>query len=283
MAADRKQAFVCVPGVLSRAEELYRPLWLERFGRVEYVDFDHNRFDPLWEIEQVCRVVSRLHEEGYDITLFGSSLGVSLNAFVIERLSDAYADLSSWLEFVDIDGPAGSATFKATEKLPRELITSKFGSVFFAVLGWFILFIGRMGPGLPKDKYITRPSDDVMMRLAGTSDMSDLEWRMWVKMEFKHGLRGHSSRVWAQQLQWMDVVAVSGLLKQAGESKRDLYGVYVQCTDGNDVVLQPEAQEWWMSVMAHPDARQGPNVAAPHCGYLQMQREFEAVLLPQLL
>ena len=81
-------------------------------------------------------------------------------------------------------------------------------------------------------------------------------------------------------------VGADGSLKKALESMFGHNFTYVQCTLGNGVVDQPGAQQLHQ---AYAGFGSGPNrvprlftVKAPHCAYLQMQPQFEEVLVPRL-
>jgi pimeloyl-ACP methyl ester carboxylesterase len=256
-------------GILNRVEEQYRPLNLSQYGQVEHLAYDAEKFNPDVAMNDLIARLKQL-EYSRGVVLIGSSLGGCIAAFAVNAIRRGRTDLD-WLKLVVVDSPSGSKTFKGFEWMPTWLINSWFGAVFLRVFGAIMMWVSRKGPGLPKDRYITRPRPEVMMALSGFSNLSDDEWRLWVKQMAKRGLTGHRAKVWAQQIRWMAKIGADGSLDEAVRGLDGLDVTYVMCTDGNDVVSQPEASNWWRE-------RCGADVitvAAPHCGYLQMQTEFE--------
>lgn len=262
-----KPTIIPLPGILSRGPEQYMPLDLERYGDVEWLDYKD--FSPKAIIKTVADRAEQLRLSGRPVILIGSSLGGCLAAFIVERLRSQTNGLD-WLRVIIVDAPSGAKTFKGFEKLPSWLITSWFGAVFLRVFGALMMWISRIGPGLPKDAYITKPPRDVVAWLTGDADMSLIDWQKWVKQTAKECLRGHSASVWARQIRWMTSIGDDGSLGAAAVSLIGVHTVYIACTDGNDVVTQPDAASWWQ---CHTGARV-LQVRAPHCGYLQMQHEF---------
>ena len=285
MATDRNNVIICLPGILARGEEQHKPLWLERHAEVQYFEYGQATFQPEPVIARAIGEVAKYSRAGRNVTLLGSSLGGNVAAFVTEQLARDNPDIDDWLSVVLVDAPAGSRTFTAAQAVPPGLITSPPGKVIFTAIGGTMLFVSRQGPGLPKDEFITMPSAEVMKRLAGRGDFSEEEWRDWVKQAAKSGLTGHSGSVWAEQIRWMTQVVEDGSLDRAARSLRDRRATYVQCVTGNDVVLQPKAQQWWLERMGSTnpdDSARYRTIAAPHCAYLQMQQAFEDGLVPLL-
>lgn len=276
---------VCLPGILARCEEQHRPLWLERYGEVKYLDYATSAFVPEPVIANAVSTVKSFARVGRKVCLLGSSLGGNVAAFATQQLRQDCPDLNDWFSAILVDAPAGSRTFTAAQSVPPGLITSAAGTVIFSVIGGVSLFVSRQGPGLPKDEYITRPSADVMDYLAGRRDFTDEAWRQWVKQTAKQFLTGHSGKAWAEQLRWMTNVYEDGSLDAAASSMKGLSVTYIQCTYGNDVVTQPQAQQWWLERLGSVVQGGMPawrTVEAPHCGYLQMQAEFELKIAPLL-
>lgn len=285
MATDRNNVIICLPGILARSEEQHKPLWLERHAAVQYFEYGQATFQPEPVIARAISEVNKYSRAGRTVTLLGSSLGGNVATFMTEQLAHDNPDIDDWLSVVLVDAPAGSRTFTAAQAVPPGLITSSPGKVIFTAIGAASLFVSRQGPGLPKDEFITMPSAEVMEHLAGRSDFSEEEWCDWVKQTAKKYLTGHSGSVWAEQIRWMTQVSEDGSLNRAARSLRERRVTYVQCVKGNDVVLQPKAQQWWLERIGSSNADDSPRyrtIAAPHCGYLQMQQSFENGLVPLL-
>lgn len=268
------RSVICLPGILARSGEQHRPLWPERFSdNVLYEDVSPDQsFDDY--IDQVVDRVEAEYTDGRKVVVLGSSFGGDISAFVHQRLQANHADIDDWLRLIIVDAPAGIRTFVAVPGwLSPYLVTSWFGTMIFSVIGWVTLLINRStSMGLPKDEYITRPAPDVMQHMAGRSDFSEEKWRDWVKQTAKKYLSGHSVKLWRRQIQWMTTVFEDGPLEEAARSLTGHNVWYIQCTDGNAVVAQPEAQEWWTQFIPSERVK---TVFAPHCGYLQMQHEFD--------
>jgi hypothetical protein len=285
VATDRNDVIICLPGILARSEEQHNPLWLERHAEVQYFEYGQATFQPEAVIARAISEVNKYSRAGRSVTLLGSSLGGNVAAFVTQQLTSGNPDIDDWFSVVLVDAPAGSRTFTAAQAVPPGLITSPPGKVIFTAIGGVSMFVSRQGPGLPKDEFITLPSAEVMTHLAGHGDFTLAQWREWVKQSAKSGLSGHSGSVWAEQIRWMTQVFEDGSLDRAARSLHDRRATYVQCVSGNDVVLQPKAQQWWLERIGSTNADDSARyrtVAAPHCGYLQMQHEFEDRLVPLL-
>lgn len=269
-----------LPGILARTMEQHGPLVLDRFGQVEWIKQSAVSFDPDLTIMETVAWVKYWRGCGYQVRMLGSSLGGMQAAFVVQKLREELPnDNFEWLQVVLVDSPNGSKTCKGLEWVPSSGPLAWLAMFVVRVLGFFIMWIGRMGPGLPKDDEISQPSPPTMVKLGGRSDMTTTEWQQHVKATAKQGLKGHRASVFAAQVRWMAKVGADGSLQQAAVALCDIDVTYLMCTDGNATVVQPEAADWWQE---YGDVRIVA-VAAPHCGYLQKQVEFDEVLLDTLV
>jgi len=279
MAATKEKALIVLPGVLAHCQQFARPLVLEDITEnVVYLDYDDRNFNPALEIENIVHSIEAWHGEGLDVTLFGWSLGGDVVLFVIERLLRDHQDLDEWFDAVVLDAPSGLETLKQVPGwLPEKLIVSPIGSVIFTLVGWIILLINRMGVGLPKDEFITRPDARSMKHMSGRNNFSNVEWKSWVKQEFKRSLRGHRVKPWRQQIQWMVKIVIDGSFDRALKACDGQHIAYVACTKGNDVIEQPLAATRWVAAVYTIWT-----LEATHAGFLQMQPECKQTLTPLL-
>lgn len=268
-----------LPGILALNKESHAPLMFDRFGQMEWTGTSRERFESDKTIADVVRRADQLRLSGRQVTLLGSSLGGMQMAFVVQALRKKLPQNNfEWLKVILVDSPNGSRTCKGLEWVPSGGLLAWLAMSILRVFGFFIMWIGRMGPGLPKDDEISQPSPAVMAKLGGRSDMTTEEWKQHVKATAKQGLKGHKVSVWAHQVRWMAKVGADGSLQEAAQALRGIDVTYLMCTDGNGTVVQPDAANWWSEY----SGAEVIEVASPHCGYLQKQVEFDRVFVDLL-
>ena len=286
MAID-DNVIICVPGILAHSSEQHQPLWLERVAHVEHIGYDSKDFSGEAAIGQLMDRTQKFVNQGRQVKVLGTSLGGNVAAIAVHRMLTNGVPLSEApFRLVLADAPAGSVSFAAAKSIPPGLILSPVGKGVFAAIGGITVFMNSRGAGLPKDDLITMPNDPrVRKHMTGQSDFSEDEWHDKIKSIAKKGLSGHSGKVWSQQIRQMTEWYEQGVLDEAARSLREIDAVYVQYVRGNDVIVQPKTQQWWLERMGMNNAGGSPRwrtIQAPHCGYLQMQPESDAVLLPLL-
>ncbi len=202
------------------------------------------------------------------VILIGSSLGGMLTPFIVKRWRELDCDLHlSRLKVIIEDAPSGVESMMAAFCNPvlGKLMTSPFGNVLRP--------LSQIKVG-PKDEYIEIPSPDIQHQLAGRV-MSDDDWRAWVKAESIKGLTGFSGDAWLSQLRWMITVGRDGSLAEACTALDGVDTTYIACVgDGNDVVKQPYALNWWEQ---HAPGLKILRIEATHCGHLQQVLTFRQV------
>lgn len=285
--ATERNVIICLPGILARSEEQHKPLWLERFGTVEYFDYDPNSFQMDVETARAVSMVKQYSDDGYTVKLLGTSLGGNVAAFVTEQLGQDCPDIDDWFATILVDAPAGSGSFHAARTVPPKLILSPVGRGATRALGAVTAKLNDRGVGIPKDELITRPEPDVMRHMAQRDNFSDEEWKSWVKQTARKALSGHKGVVYSDQIREMTWVFEHGTLARAARSMRPRKVTYVQCTVGNNVVVQPDALNWWLDQIGHHNSDDGETprwatAKGPHAAYLQMQPELEAAIVPLL-
>lgn len=253
------------PGVLARCEELFAPLQpvLARFDndQISYVDYRGKAFRPEAIAAQLAGSIAELDGR---ILLIGASLGGDLIPFVVEQLKPADRRRC---KVVVIDAPAGADTLVQVPARAEKFLTSRWG--------WLASPLSKIKLA-PKASQITVPVSPMIEELTGR-EMSEDEWRLYVKRTARRNLGGHSARQWQQQLAWMMRIGNDGSLERACRSLSDVARVsYVECLQGDDVVVHATAiQRWrkWVGPKLNAAAVNGT-----HCGFLQNQPEFTGVL-----
>ena len=270
LSTRRPITIIHLPGILAKADTQIAPVFLEDWGVLDFIRTpDLQVFRPEHTVDVLTKRLVQLHLQGRNVVLIGSSLGGILAAMAVQRLGPQwrYQTGFQWLRVIAVDSPAGAGTFKGFEWVPDHVWRSP---GLLTAIGAPILWVGRMGPGLPKDGFIAEPDPDTKIRM---SYRAEEPWNTWLRAEAKRGLQGHRPSVWAQQLCFMARVFNNGQQWQAVRALRDVDFTYLQCTAGNDVVAQPVAAQWW-AMCADMDDDAVVQVEAPHCGYLQMQPAF---------
>lgn len=269
---------ICLPGILARAEEQFRPLnpvFEESGANLSFFDFDPARFNAEAEVRGIAGLVRSRHHGGAPVTLLCASLSGMLAPFVVRQLA---ADKpQDWLKVIIVDAPTGADTMCAvptwgTGIFNRDLKPSfENGRVAKLVMKQF-------SKGLPKDEFITTPDAVTRHQLAG-HEVAESDWAQWVKDEAASALTGHRFLAWYEQIGWMIDVGKSGQLAGACAFLHGLDVTYLACTAGNDVVEQMTAAKLWQTYVPTMTV---DTVDASHCGFLQNQPEC-AQALRQLL
>lgn len=201
------------------------------------------------------------------VTLIGSSMGGMLAAFIVKRWRWLTADGQlDRLRVVLEDVPNG------VESMAAAFCNPAVGRIITSPIGHILRPLSQIKVG-PKDQYIEIPPAHIQQEIAGR-DMGDDDWRAYVKAEAIKGLSGFSGDAWLSWLRWMIQVGRNGSLAEACGALEGIDTAYIACMgDGNDVVKQPHALDWWVQ---HVAGLKVLRIEATHCGHLQQVLTFRS-------
>lgn len=256
---------ICLPGILARADGnsgQFWPIQAAMPGTVIGLTDAGTRADMKAMVEKAVEVALRYVLSNEPARLFGASMGAMVAPFVTDQFTES--ELYN-VSAVLVDAPSGASTMKQAPNFTKP---------------WMVEHLPAVG--LPKFmqqparlENITVPSPDLMYEVGG-SMMSEEMWKERVVEMTRAGLQGHTLAMWGSQIAWMVRVGNDGTLAEACRSLSQIPTTYLACTgDGNNVVAQPAAAQWWQQ---HVENLRMIDVPATHCGFLENVQEFRTAL-----
>lgn len=263
--SDGTTAVIRLPGILSDCHH-FDPV-ANQFPSGLDIGVDSLTF------EEISNVIYLLRQSGYHKVIpIGSSMGGMRLAFIIELLRQNHPEVmndTDWLELIIIDSPTGVETMKDLPDAVARLVPVKRISLPICSIAM------RLIVKPPRRGDIQVPGHELMRQLAGV-DMTDDDWRTYVRVKSILIAQEYTGSQLQEWVDWMVQVGRDGSLKRAATSLRGIKSTYICCNSKelNTTVKQPRAAKWWESYAGVTVTE----IAAAHCGLLQMPETFNQVM-----
>lgn len=255
-----KRIVFYIPGILARGDQQISTVMepLQEIGSVAVVDYAGDYFHPAEIAREIAYEVFRKVVHGYEIVLFGTSLGGVLIPDVLGLLL-----LKPYRQNITVvlsDSPAGMGTFFPVRQVgdwavvPAEKLLYNFTPSPRANSGYGKWILEKMR-GMPKDENILPPYD-------GITDGQFQEFRAHIKELANQYQDGHNFTMWWTQLRYMASVDPKTWAANLTGVKRV---VYIASTGANETVM-PEAFDIWS---AHVPGIFRQEVETAHAAYLE--------------
>lgn len=253
----RNKVFILIPGILSRGEEQFEPLFQTflKYGSLDVFSYVGHGFN----LDQISRSVAKLIDQhiknNKKVVLVGASLGG-----IVANHSLSYVINANPLnlELIMIDTPFGVETMKAFPDRLAFLTSIYPGAPIPNVFGDRLL---NSMQDLPKKQYVDTPED-----------VDSDAYYQEISEKAYHYLSNHRFSTWWRQL----VVMV----KHRPTKHSEYVMTYIR-SDGqaNDIVSQPLASKRWKSFYPNMTIF---TLSSAHCGFLQQKsrwvRMFDFIL-----